>query len=75
MNEERKQIINYLLKIMNEYIEGYGEDRHPLPEFYVIEEAIKDVERMSKVEMLINMDNELHNRTIKLSELKEIIGL
>lgn len=75
MNEERKQIINYLLKIMNDYIEGYGEDRHPLPEFYMIEEAIKDVERMSKVEMLINMDNELHNRTIKLSELKKTIGL
>ena len=75
MNEERKQIINYLLKIMNDYIEGYGEDRHPVPEFYVIEEAIKDVERMSKVEMLINMDNELHNRTIKLSELKKAIGL
>lgn len=35
--------------------------------------AIKDIEKLIKIEMLLAMDNEQHNRTIKLSELKEVI--
>lgn len=73
--KNNENIIEALYKIMNDYIEGYGEDRHPLPEFYAIEDAIKDVERMNKIRILLAMDNKQHNRTIKLSELKEVIEL
>lgn len=33
------------------------------------------IECMKKIKMLIEMDNEQHTRSIKLSELKEVCGL
>lgn len=34
---------------------------------------IMNDERMNKIRILLAMDNKQHNRTIKLSELKEVI--
>lgn len=42
--EERELSITYLEGIKEEYIEGYGYERHPLPEYYAIETAIKALE-------------------------------
>jgi hypothetical protein len=43
--EERELSIEYLEDIQNNYIEGYGYERHPLPEYYAIENAIKALEQ------------------------------
>lgn len=45
--EERELSIEYLEDIQNNYIEGYGYERHPLPEYYAIENAIKALEQQS----------------------------
>lgn len=43
--EERELSITYLEGIKEEYIEGEGYERHPLPEYYAIEAAIKVLEQ------------------------------
>lgn len=40
-----------------------------------VREAIEALECMKKIKTLIEMDNEQHTRSIKLSELKEVLGL
>ena len=45
--EERELSIEYLKGIKENYIEGYGYERHPLPEYYAIENAIKALEQES----------------------------
>ena len=37
--------------------------------------AIEALECMNKIKTLLAMDNEQHTRSIKLSELKEVLGL
>lgn len=39
--EERELSVIYLEEIKEKYIEGEGYERHPLPEYYAIETAIK----------------------------------
>lgn len=41
--EERELSIEYLEQIKEDYIEGVGYERHPLPEYYAIETAIKSL--------------------------------
>ena len=43
--EERKLAITYLEEIKENYIEGAGYERHPIPEYYAIETAIKVLEQ------------------------------
>lgn len=43
--EERELSITYLEVIKEKYIEGEGYERHPLPEYYAIESAIKALEQ------------------------------
>lgn len=43
--EERELSIEYLEKIKEDYIEGNAYERHPLPEYYAIENAIKALEQ------------------------------
>ena len=38
--------IEYLEDIKDDYVEGYGYERHPLPEYYAIEHAIKTLEQV-----------------------------
>jgi hypothetical protein len=40
-DEERKLALMYLEQMKEDYIEGVGYERHPLPEYYAIETAIK----------------------------------
>ena len=39
--EETEIAIDYLEDMKEKYIEGHGYERHPLPEYYAIESAIK----------------------------------
>jgi len=58
--EERELSITYLEGMKEEYIEGEGFERHPLPEYYAIENAIKALEQESildKIEKEINSPN------------------
>lgn len=43
--EEAKLTIEYLKEMQEEYIEGEGYERHPLPEWYALETAIKAIEQ------------------------------
>ena len=43
--EERELTITYLEEMKKDYIEGEGYERHPLPEYYAIEMAIKLLEQ------------------------------
>ena len=43
--DERELSITYLEGIKEKYIEGEGYERHPLPEYYAIESAIKALEQ------------------------------
>ncbi len=44
-NEETKLSIDYLKNMQEEYIEGEGYERHPLPEWYALDYAIKALEQ------------------------------
>ncbi len=43
-DEERTLALMYLKQIKDDYIDGAGYERHPLPEYYAIETAIKLLE-------------------------------
>lgn len=45
---EIKIIIEYLKSIQEKYIEGEGYARHPLPEWYALDNAIKALEQEPK---------------------------
>ncbi len=42
-DEERELALMYLEQIKDDYIEGVGYERHPLPEYYAIETAMKSL--------------------------------
>lgn len=44
-------------------------------DFEIFDTAIKAIEAINKIKMLLDMDNEQHTKSIKLSELKEVLGL
>ena len=44
-NDERDLTLEYLKEMQEEYIEGYGYEAHPLPEWYALDEAIKALEQ------------------------------
>ncbi len=44
-------------------------------DFEIFDTAIKAIKAMNKIKMLLDMDNEQHTKSIKLSELKEVLGL
>lgn len=44
-NEERDLTLEYLKEMQEKYIEGYGYEAHPLPEWYALDEAIKALEQ------------------------------
>lgn len=43
--EEAKLTIEYLKEMQEEYIEGEGYERHPLPEWYALDKAIETIEQ------------------------------
>lgn len=43
--EEANMTIDYLKKMQEDYIEGEGYERHPLPEWYALNEAIETIEQ------------------------------
>ena len=42
---EREITIEYLKGIQEKYVEGEGYDKHPLPEWYALDNAIKTLEQ------------------------------
>ena len=44
-SEERDLTLEYLKEMQEKYIEGYGYEAHPLPEWYALDEAIKALEQ------------------------------
>ena len=44
-NEEAKLTVDYLKEMQEEYIEGEGYERHPLPEWYALDKAIELLEQ------------------------------
>lgn len=44
-NEEKELTITYLTEMQEEYIEGEGYERHPLPEYYALDMAIEALEQ------------------------------
>ena len=62
----RKEIVNRL-SFLRDTVEN-DED------FEIFGTAIKDIEAMNKIKMLLDMDNEQHTRSIRLSELREVIN-
>lgn len=43
--EEKELTITYLTEMQEEYIEGEGYERHPLPEYFALDMAIKTLEQ------------------------------
>lgn len=52
--EERELSIEYLEGIKDNYIEGYGYERHPVPEYYAIENAIKVLNQLDRIAQIID---------------------
>lgn len=48
--EEKELAISYLEDMKESYIEGNGYERHPLPEYYAIETAIKALNQEPSVD-------------------------
>lgn len=48
--EEIEIAIPYLEEMKERYIEGEGYERHPLPEYYAIETAVKALDELSRLE-------------------------
>ena len=48
-SEERELTIVYLEEMKEKYIEGEGYERHPLPEYYALDMAIRSLEAWEKV--------------------------
>lgn len=45
MDYEREMTIEYLKGIQEKYVEGEGYEKHPLPEWYALDNAIKTLEQ------------------------------
>ena len=54
--EEREEAIVYLEEIKEYYIDGYGYERHPLPEYYAIEAGIKALSQLQIPDNVTNGD-------------------
>lgn len=52
--EEIDLSIEYLESMKEEYIEGEGYERHPLPEYFALELAIKALETQDRLTKMLN---------------------
>jgi hypothetical protein len=57
-DEERTLALMYLEQIKDDYIEGTGYEKHPLPEYYAIETAIKSLALLSVTRNELNDSDE-----------------
>lgn len=62
--EEKELAISYLEDMKESYIEGNGYERHPLPEYYAIETAIKALNQEPSVDCIDRnaLDEALYER-------------
>lgn len=75
--EERELSITYLEEMKEAYIEGEGFERHPLPEYYAIECAIKALNQESvldKIRAEINSPNRGTCDYFIIDRIEEIIN-
>lgn len=57
--DEANLTIDYLKEMQEQYIEGEGYERHPLPEWYALDKAIETIEQTTwiPIECNINIRN------------------
>ncbi len=76
--EERDLTIEYLKDMQEGYIEGEGYERHPLPEWYALNNAIESLEQESilinKIEEEINSPNRGTCDYFIVDRIEEIIN-
>lgn len=59
---EREITIEYLKGIQEKYVEGEGYDKHPLPEWYALDNAIKTLEQEDVLEKVrVEIEAEMNN--------------
>ena len=68
--EEKELTITYLTEMQEEYIEGEGYERHPLPEYYALDMAIKALEQPTSDDSVSRTDllKIYENRFIELQK-------
>ena len=71
--EESKTAIYYLQKMKDGYIEGYGYEAHPLPEYYAIETAINALYSKNKAVILKQEQTSEIKLMQKLQKIEQII--
>ena len=55
-NEKKDLTLDYLKEMQEKYIEGYGYEAHPLPEWYALDEAIKAIEQLTDGDLISRKD-------------------
>lgn len=51
--DEQELAITYLNEMLPTYVEGYGYEAHPVPEYYAIETAIETIHKYQKIEQIV----------------------
>lgn len=75
MDDQRSIAIADLAEAQTTYIEGEGYERHPTPEYFAIEYAIKDMEKLDKIETIVKsvmLTEDCYNAIVKI---KDVLGL
>lgn len=73
MKEEINLAITYLEGIIDKFVEGNGYERHPLPEYYAIETALKFLKQeecedaISRAEVLKQIDEWRNNEFVRVT--------
>lgn len=70
--EDCELSVTYLKEMQEDYIEGEGYERHPLPEYFAIEYAIKALEKTDKLVDLLNETIDHFDYTDAMDLLYEI---
>lgn len=70
--EDCELSVTYLKEMQEDYIEGEGYERHPLPEYFAIEYAIKALEKTDKLLDLLNETIDYFDYTDAMDLLYEI---
>lgn len=60
--EEAKLTIEYLKEMQEEYIEGEGYERYPLPEWYALEKAIEAIEQTTWIPVSERLPKEVKTK-------------
>lgn len=74
MDYEREMTIEYLKGIQEKYVEGEGYERHPLPEWYALDNAIKTLEHEDVLDKIREEIETEMNSSVSMWEGHKFIG-